>query len=460
MRESARETNTSDSMFPVGQPAMCGLGRDLGTGNAQRSCGYLEAYAQSMIFCTCEDVLPSNGCVCRRWIWLVCSAYGCRVKENSWINVLSLTDKLEKIPQREVAGSDAYAAFEFQLMFGVELLFEQFDKIDDFAVLFEFHDDIVLLTGAEKPSEIEFFQLKHSTKGNWTLARLTHNPKKPKSDQKAQSILQKLYGNVREFSGYSKNGQVVSNAYCSDFGQSESAQFNAMPGKEKEKLLAHIQSVYPDAKSNCLDVIGFRRTELDKTACHELVKGRVHSFLQSKIGGDAFQLEACTNAIVTQCRLKNKKLATDVPSVVSEIVKQKGISKADVELWLTDIASNKNAPEWSFVQSHLGGHWGFLEANSVRLAYENYKVEALDSGNDAQNALVADIRRAIEANTVTEPIGTFVDSLIEANGLASAAEEHGYVSPQLKAMVIYEIFKSQQAGTIQKTDTQPAEEDK
>ncbi|MEP4987068.1 MAG: dsDNA nuclease domain-containing protein [Paracoccaceae bacterium] len=371
---------------------------------------------------------------------------------------MSLADKLEKTPQREVAGSDAYAAFEFQLMFGVELLFEQFDKLDDFAVLFEFHDDIVLLTGADSPSEIEFFQLKHSTKGNWTLAKLTNNSKKLKSGEKAQSILQKLYGNIDEFSGYSKNGHVVSNAYCADFGQSENAQFNAMSDDEKKRLLEHIQAAYPDATSSCLDVLGFRRTELDKTACHELVKGRVHSFLQSKIGGDAFQLEACTNAIVGQCRLKNKKLATDVPSAVTEIVKQKGISKTDVELWLTDIASNKNAPEWSFIQTHLGGHWGFLEANNIRLAYENYKVEALDSGNDAQNALVAKVRQALNSNSVTEPIGAFVDGLITTADLESAAGELGYSGAQLKAMVIYEIFRSQQAGTVQKTDTQHAEE--
>ena len=160
-------------------------------------------------------------------------------------SALSLTDKLEKTPHREVAGSDAYAAFEFQLMFGVELLFEQFDKLNDFAVLFEFHDDIVLLAGADNPSAVEFFQLKHSTKGNWTLAKLTNNSKKLKSGEKAQSILQKLYGNVSEFSGYAKNGQVVSNAYCTEFGQAENTQFNAMLDGDKAKLLEHIQAVYP-----------------------------------------------------------------------------------------------------------------------------------------------------------------------------------------------------------------------
>ncbi len=344
-------------------------------------------------------------------------------------------------------------------MFGVELLFEQFDKLDDFAVLFEFHDDIVLLTGADSPSEIEFFQLKHSTKGNWTLAKLTSNSKKLESGEKTQSILQKLYGNVDEFSGYSQNGQVVSNAYCTEFGQAENTKFNAMLEGDRAKLLEHIQAVYSDATSNCMDVMGFRRTELDKTACHDLVKGRVHSFLKSKIGGDAFQLEACTNAIVTQCRLRNKKLATDVPGVVSEIVKQKGISKADVELWLSDIASNKNAPEWSFIQTYLGVKWSFLEANSVRLAYENYKVEALDNGNDAQNALVSKIRQSLEQISVTEPIGAFVDDLVQSTDLTSSATEYGYVGAQLKAMVIYEIFKSEQTGTVQKTNTQPPEED-
>ena len=59
---------------------------------------------------------------------------------------MDLSDKLTSISHREVAGSDAFAAFEFQLIFGVEILFENFDKLADYAVLFEFHDDVVLLT--------------------------------------------------------------------------------------------------------------------------------------------------------------------------------------------------------------------------------------------------------------------------------------------------------------------------
>lgn len=373
---------------------------------------------------------------------------------------MSLAKKLESTPHREVAGSDAYAAFEYQLMFGVELLFENFDKLDDYAVLFEFHDDLVLLTGATTPTEIQFFQLKHTTRGNWTLARLRHNPKKAGSSQKVQSILQKLHGNVEAFGNHSKNAQVVSNAYCTDFGQAKNSSFGTLDDDKKARLLSHIQSFYPNADDSCLSILGFRRTELEKTTCHELVKGRVHSFLQEKIGGDAFQLEACTNAIVTQCRLRNRTLATDVTGRADEIVAHKGISKADIETWLSEIALGRNAPDWNVVQPHIGVSWGFSELNSIRLEYDSYKVEALDNGNDAQNALVWLIRKTLEDEEVTEPLSEYINSLILKNGLNSLANETGYSFNKLKAMVIYEIYKVQQTGAIQEVNPQPEDEDK
>ncbi len=372
---------------------------------------------------------------------------------------MSLGTKLETTPHREVAGSGVFAAFEFQLMFGVELLFEMFDQSDDYAVLFEFHDDIVLLTGTSNPSEIEFFQLKHTTQGNWTMAKLSYQKKKTGSSDKEQSILQKLYGNVSAFDHFAKNAQIVSNSFCKEFGQSDNSKLNLLPDEKKSKILEHIRSAFPSAKSECMDVLGFRRTELDKSSCYELVKGRVHSFLQSKVGGDAFQLQACTDAIVTQCRLRNKKLATDVSKNTPEIVAQKGITKKDISRWLSDIAANKTAPDWSVVQPHIVNEWAFSELNDVRNEYDAFRVIALDSSNDAQNAVVRCIRSMLTGAEISTPLAAFVDKLVDKNTLDAVASENGYVASQLKAMVLYEIFKSQQTGTIQETDTQPTKTD-
>lgn len=356
---------------------------------------------------------------------------------------MNLSDKLKNVSHREVAGSDAYAAFEFQLIFGVEVLFENFDKLTDYAVLFEFHDDVVLLTGTDNPTEIEFFQLKHSTLGNWTIPKFCKQEKAKKGEGKKPSMLHKLYENVENFGEFSKNAQIVSNAYYSDIGQAESTKFDALNEENRKKILDHIKTLYPSATADCLSALGFRRTELQKSSALDLVKGRIHTFLQEKVGGDAFQLQACTDAIVSQCRIRNKKLATDVGTEVQDIVSQKGLTRKDVESWLQDIAAEKRAPEWNVVQASLGSNIPFSDLNRTRNAYEDFRITALDAGNDAQNAIVRRAREALEGKAVITPLWHFIDQIIDDADLKKVATQNGHTLPQLRAIVIYEIFQSE-----------------
>lgn len=354
---------------------------------------------------------------------------------------LDLSEKLWRVSHREVAGSDSYAAFEFQLIFGVEILFENFNKLNDYAVLFEFHDDVVLLNGVDNPVEIEFFQLKHLTSGNWTIPRFCKQDNAAKGQGKKPSMLHKLYENVQNFDDFSKNAQIVSNAYYSDIGQSESTKFDALEEADRNKILDHIKTKFPSAKADCLSVLGFRRTELQKNSALDLLKGRVHTFLEQEIGGDGFQLQACTNAIVSQCRIRNKKLATDVGDDVQEIVSQKGITRTEVDSWLKNIASEKKAADWSEVRASLGSNVPFIDMNALRIAYKDFRITALDTGNDAQNEVVRRVREALEGVTLPTTLWPFVEQLIEDKNLAAVATNNGHTTPQLRAIVYYEIFK-------------------
>jgi hypothetical protein len=354
---------------------------------------------------------------------------------------LDLSSKLINVPHREVAGSDSYAAFEFQLIFGVEILFENYDKLNDYAVLFEFHDDIVLLTGTANPTEIEFFQLKHTTSGNWTIPKFCKQESASDGQGKKPSILHKLYENVENFSEFSKNAQIVSNAYYSDIGQSGATKFDALDVAHRDKILTHIQQKFPSATPDCLSILGFRRTELQKSSALDLVKGRVHTFLQEKIGGDAFQLQACTNTIISLCRIRNKKLATDVKADVQDIINQKGLTRTDVESWLKEIEAEKKAPDWGEVQNLLGENVPFLDLKAVRNAYTDYRIKALDAGNDAQNAVVRQVKESLVSMTPEIPLWTFIEQLIVNQNLMDMAEKNGHTLPQLRAIIIYEIFK-------------------
>lgn len=356
--------------------------------------------------------------------------------------ILSLSGKLLSIPHREVSGSDAYAAFEFQVMFGVELLFEKYDKLDDYAVLFEFHDDIVLLYDTVNPKSIEFFQLKHTTTGNWSIAKFCKTPPKKKSvAKKGESILQKIYRNAFIFRNFTANAQIVSNAYCNEFGQKTNSKFNTVETTAQNKILEHLKDIDANVQEDCLSILGFRHTVLDKTQYNENIKGRVHTFLQNKIGGDGFQLQACVDAIVSQCRIRNKSLATNITGTFSDIVNQKGVTRKDLSEWIKEIETSKLAADWTIIQPHLGGNWEFFEENSIRNSYQSYKVVALDSSNDAQSSIVRRIRE-LEPSKILPPFSKSIDTLISMQKLDREAEYFGFNSNQLKAMILYEIFKS------------------
>lgn len=164
---------------------------------------------------------------------------------------------------------------------------------------------------------------------------------------------------------------------------------------------------------------------------------------KKKIGGDAFQLQACTDAIVTQCRIGNKKLATDVGGGVPDIVRQKGLTRKDVESWLKDIAAEKRAPDWSVVHVLLGSGIPFTDLNGTRIAYEDFRITALDAGNAAQNAVVRRVRDALDGAVVTTPLWPFIEKISEDENLPEVAMKDGHSMSQLRAIMLYEIFKPQ-----------------
>jgi hypothetical protein len=83
----------------------------------------------------------------------------------------------------------------------------------------------------------------------------------------------------------------------------------------------------------------------------------------------------------------------------------------------------------------------FLDLKAVRNAYTDYRIKALDAGNDAQNAVVRQVKESLVSMTPEIPLWTFIEQLIVNQNLMDMAEKNGHTLPQLRAIIIYEIFK-------------------
>ncbi len=108
---------------------------------------------------------------------------------------------------RENSGSETIKRYDFQKDFSLKLIIDSYLSKSDFAILFEFHDDILVLDSASNPDELEFYQVKtKATSGNWTTDSLL------KAKEWGKSILWKMYLNKELFPEHTKKLFLVSNA--------------------------------------------------------------------------------------------------------------------------------------------------------------------------------------------------------------------------------------------------------
>lgn len=59
---------------------------------------------------------------------------------------MSFAAKLVAVPQREKSGETGYERYDYQALWGLALIFEHHSSAEDYAIAFEFHDDIILAT--------------------------------------------------------------------------------------------------------------------------------------------------------------------------------------------------------------------------------------------------------------------------------------------------------------------------
>jgi hypothetical protein len=105
---------------------------------------------------------------------------------------MSFADKFVKTPRREKSGETGYERYDYQASWGLALIFESHDDLDDYAIAYEFHDDIVRLDSSSTPTNARFYQVKTKLKGQWTLTDLSKR-KKAKDGTPLSSFIGKMY---------------------------------------------------------------------------------------------------------------------------------------------------------------------------------------------------------------------------------------------------------------------------
>jgi hypothetical protein len=183
------------------------------------------------------------------------------------------------------------------------------------------------------------------------------------------------------------------------------------------------------------------------------IKGKLNNFILAQIGSVEFNPDTLYKTIVEECRTRSK--FTGTISSFAALIKNKSITRSQVEGWLDLIRTRQALPEWSTISQHLSVS-GVELANLTR-EWQRYR--ALDAGNEAINVLRDKIRSELEKHAgASLSLGDLVDVIyLEVKDLAQA-NISPFSNARLKVMILYEaVFSHETAGEIQTIDPEPSE---
>ncbi len=172
-----------------------------------------------------------------------------------------LTTFSEKKP-RETAGSRSSNRFDYQKNWSLCELLNLHSNNNDYLMVFEHHEDVVVFDSQHAPLNAIFYQVKTKKTGNWTVNNLS------KSSNDGQSIIGKLYSNYALFPDsvealiFSSNQGLSTKLSNGDKGiDCQYIEFSQLSNKDKELVS---QAVGSDVNKYC-DLDGLSRIRIHKT---------------------------------------------------------------------------------------------------------------------------------------------------------------------------------------------------
>jgi Cap4 dsDNA endonuclease len=318
---------------------------------------------------------------------------------------MNLQKKLVNTKLREKGGSIALSRLDYQMYWGASKVIELYKTGSDFALGFEYLDDIIQVDNPTTPTKIKFFQVKTKVKNNWSAAGLVKL-------ESGSSILGKLLENKFNFEDFCEGIHLVTNTSFNFANGRDILSFNDLDDKTKKIMIDAMKSEKSKTTDDILEGLEFWSDSLPLDHCDAVVKSKLVELVVDKFGQIPFRPIVFALSFFEECRNKSKKI-TEVKQF-SELVKGKFITRADVEKWLKIVVTqSRSKPDLGLALSHCPAS----SRSSLRDNWANYELGRGDVRNVTLAALRDTVRKLIENYIPSNDQETIRDTLsnLQAN---------------------------------------------
>lgn len=298
--------------------------------------------------------------------------------------VVDVKEFLTNVSEREKGGQTALDRFDYQTAWGVSRLLDLHEKGSNYAVAFEFHDDIVVLDDADEPTSAIFYQVKTKESGNWSFAKITQRTSVKGS--KKSSFAGKMFDNCVRFGATVERLVFVSNQPLPEVivvhGEEK---FSSADKKKLEKFVKNIsQEVgsYDDSVHTALFFFVF--SDLNLTNYQSTVIGRIAEFLEAALGAD-IPPKTFALALIDFCRKRSKALA-DLDNFEA-LKTSKFVTRANMMKWLSQASDHhSHRPDLKMATDDLT--LPFKDKVGIQGAWREYETLVRSRTNAATVAFV------------------------------------------------------------------------
>jgi len=368
---------------------------------------------------------------------------------------------LETVPVRERGGATASNRFDYQKNWALCHLLELHERGDDYTLVMEHHEDVLVLDSAHSPTKLEFFQVKTRRDGVWTRNNLLT---RGRGIHGRSSILGRLYGNRLRFEAATGSLNLVSNTAFDlrlSTGRSRSAvlvRASDLHHEEAESIASRLATEHEvDDARDFAALTHFHVCPLPIDQHATFAIGRLGEYLERRFPDRPHPTTALHRTLFDL--VTRMQDVEHTPPTIGELLRKKAVTRRQLEDFLAPVGQDTDiARSWQTASQQLVNEGMLLpQLHRITSQRTTYEVQRMDRTNRVIQALREATGGAIGRLLPAGPVQTRVlITSVADEVLRSDRPQFGVLSHDLiMAAALFEyITYEESTGSVSALDSQ------
>lgn len=315
---------------------------------------------------------------------------------------MSLRDALLTHKPRETSGGPSANRYAFQRTWALCHALQLHESRQDYVLVLEYHDDVLVLDRLIDPTRADFFQVKTKKTGVWSLKKLLQIESKRKDKENPdtnahavgsaqatpRSILGRLIDHVRTLSPHVASLNLVSNApfkvtlSAAPLSEDRESFVAAdLDTAEASTLAQRLREELGLAEDPDWGTVGFTVSSISLLDHQTHGIGKLSALLDKRLPDGKFAVRPLFKTLADEIEVRSN--CEWQPTSYEELSKKKAITRDQIEQYLktAELAGSASA-NWASVQSQLTAEGiSYRQIEEIQRGWERYEVERINRAN-------------------------------------------------------------------------------